>query len=461
MALRLLAQSFVDDYLRERGLAIDGPLVFPRLVTGLACPDRTGTGRAALDTAGSGLRRSGRAPVRRRRCRPECRSRALPGRPVGIQRPGRPTRRALPFILFHSVLHGIESEQGVAVQVMAIGEVADVRAVWERGVFCLSWQKPIVGCETLIYRALTPFGLDRTGPAPVVDQPGAILSPWSGSHRGMMPRRLQAGDTYHYRGVFLAPLWGRFSDGVASSVRTPIRPPAVSAVEATCAQGRVDVSWQPVRGPQSGAYRYVVVRREGRVPPAQPDDGLRVAEVQGGGCSDTQVMAGRCYSYAAFTWTGEVFALRPGTCGPVDVFAEVSGLVATPADATVELRWRNPENAIGVVVRRDLAPPAGPSDGIAVPLTGAAAARATDLENGVTQHFLRVGAFRRPDEREILSPGLRIEAIPEADPVLIEGYSCLPRDRTCYAPGDAPSTARSCCCDPPTGPHCCRAATRR
>ncbi|GAA4232498.1 hypothetical protein GCM10022254_32530 [Actinomadura meridiana] len=129
----------------------------------------------------------------------------------------------------------------------------------------------------------------------------------------------------------------------------PPEPPCELSAEPV---GRgVRLAWEPS---VSDDVRYVVVRKEGAVPPASVSDGTRVATVRQTVYEDTRPETGVPLYYAVFARrpTGTVSEQAATSRRPVFRTGRVEITAQRVDDGVVELEWRLPANATGVTVRR-------------------------------------------------------------------------------------------------------------
>jgi hypothetical protein len=308
---------------------------------------------------------------------------------------------------------------------VCLGEVREAKAVWQDGAVRLSWTPPGRGSVAfLVFRRSD--GLEGAAPPAVCIQQGSGTSCTDTS--------AAEGATHHYRIIadFGA---GLRTEGVQVQVTVPRPPPPVPVVTATFRHedGRalVEVAWEPVRA--SVPVKYVVVRREGGTPPGRVEEGTLLLTSDPARpvtrLLDEQVSPGRRYTYAVFTQAGDQYS-RDGTASPsVDVLAEVVGLEAATGDGTVALSWKTPANVSRVIVRRSLHPPRDPGEGMSVPLTGAGHATDAGLRNGQCYYYLVCCAYRPDGVHEAVSPGVRIEAVPDRLPELVRDFHIVGREK--------------------------------
>lgn len=421
-----LARDIVESYLRQRGLALAGALVSPQLVeqfTAVAAVgqvelswklpdqecDEVIVRRFALDQAGSA------DPDGQELCR---------GRRASYVDPEIVAGQRYRYAVL-SIWRGVVSQTSVAVETTAIAEISGVTWRRARDHVRLIWRKPSPNCEVFIFRARSALApVQRGAPDPLPDNPEALLV-YRGQASEWRDRKVQAGDEYQYLLVaFFGP--SCFSGGVNIVIRLPAPPPSVSAVTAVyqpgqdevgAAKDEVAVDWAPVSFDAQPSY--VVVRREGGAPPGRVEDGEIIETTIQTRCLDVQVVPGRRYSYAVFSYADEIYSRTGAAAPPVDILAEVTAPVAIPGDGTVELHWRTPINVSQVIVRRDVVPPGSHADGALVRLTGAGHAKDEQLDNGQCYHYLICCAYRPDGAAEVISPGVRLTAIPERLPDLI------------------------------------------
>ena len=422
----LLAKSFADNYLRDKALQIGEPLAVPHHVAGLKASVTVGqvelvwqlpprecdeviVMRQEADAKGQ-FQTDGQELCRGKLNHYLDRQTAA----------GQCYRYAV-----HSVWRGVVSRQGVAVEALAIDEVADAKATWNGEHVRLQWRLPSPNCEILVFRS----------PTPLLPLPQGIANPQPGSDakevfRGSatvwLDRETVAGEKYHYLLVAsFAP--SCFTSGIVISIRTPVPPLEINAVRAEYCDGSVHLSWQPVRCSQT--VEYAVVRREGNQAASNVKDGDHLGRVRENHFHDQTAAVGGRYTYTVFTCTEGTHSRR-GTATPaVNILAEVGGLSAQTGDGTVELRWQTPSSASRVVVCRGILPPAGPQEGQKVKLTGKDNAKDEGLDNGQAYHYLVCCGYKPDGVTEVLSPGVRLEVTPHPMPVPVQDFKVRAQGR--------------------------------
>jgi len=191
--------------------------------------------------------------------------------------------------------------------------------------------------------------------------------------------------------------------------RCPPDPP--SGLSAEVVVDRVRLRWSPPAPDGLGSVRFRVVRNRRGVP-AQPNDGVVVAETAEAEVEDRGVWPGESAGYAVFTVRGEACSKLAATAGPVPFLPDVVGLRAEARSGEVALAWTLPEGASGVrVVRNPARRPIDPRDGVPVDAlpTGA-------IDRGLVDdrayHFAVFASYPAPDGPERLSRGVSVAAVP-------------------------------------------------
>lgn len=322
-------------------------------------------------------------------------------------------------------------------QAYCLGEVAHAAAEVRDGRVKLSWQLPNAGTAVRIFRRVgSPPALQRNGThvacvAPTEQFLPGVCSKWEDAAG-------EEGETIHY--LIVADFGGdQLTRGVPVEVTIQKAPPAVPSVTAQFKRGgakdTVIVEWPPVAGT---GIQYCVVRQEGSVPAARPDDGVVIHSGAQPRCNDTQLESGRRYTYTVFTQSGAL-ASRTGTAAePVDILPDVAGLNATTGNGVVELAWKSPPNVADVIVRRSLSPPSTINDGTEVKLTGSGHAKDQGLRNDKLYHYLVVCVFRPDGVNELYSAGARIDAAPERLPEPVAAFHAVADGRAVHCSWQSP-----------------------
>jgi hypothetical protein len=317
-----------------------------------------------------------------------------------------------------SVFYG-SVKDGATATAVCVGEARGASARWEAGAARLGWALPGDKVSVILFK--------RVGAAPEVHfspggpRPGADTTRMDlGQAAECSDSELPEGATGFYTLVCDYGS-GIFSQGItvqASAPKPPPEPTGLSAVYTRDpAMQMVMLAWPPA--PTDTPVNYVLVRREGSVAPARVSDGSLLAVLAETRWTDAGVEPGQRYSYAVFSRAGELDSRDCAVSPPVDILADVTGLVARVSDGAVELEWRAPANTHAVRVTRD--------ESVAVPLTGEGHARDEGLLNGQVYHY-RVACVYRPDGlNEVVSAGSFIEAAPERLPDPPQDFSARAR----------------------------------
>jgi hypothetical protein len=324
-----------------------------------------------------------------------------------------------------SVYNNQESASSVDREIIAIGEITNFAIGWDRDHVRLSWQSPVPHCEVFVFRAesaITPDKSSWAEPQPTDPKARLIYRDKDGSFedRDTLPGH----EYYYWATAFFEP--GAYSPGISKPFSTPVapHPPLWAKASYHCdravdqsetgVKDQVEIEWEP--GDTRQKVGYLVVRREGGVPPRHPQDGDEVGDTAGTGCRDGNVEPGHRYVYAVFAYTTEMFSLRGTATDPVDVLAEVANLRARTGDRTVELLWDTPPNT-RVIVRRGDVEPRDHQDGDPVSLAGLGYARDEGLTNGALYYYRVCCAYRPVPAEEVVSPGVLIPVTPNPLPV--------------------------------------------
>lgn len=420
-----LADRFVEDYMRERDIKIGEGIVRPGLVEDLTAMSEPGriVLNWSLPTAKCDeveIVREDESPAASKK-RADKRERVYQHRGTSFVDTG-----VLPGAWYtyraYSIFQGVKSASFAVARAVCLGEPRQARAAWSDGKMSLNWEPPREGAPVpvMIFRRANKAPavvMSAGGPEPADNSTTQV---YSGGGSSWIDHDVTEGVTYHYRIIadFGSGLFSRGVDVQATTPKAPPAPPSLSAVyKQSAGKDTVVLEWRPAPG--GAPVDYVVVRREGDSPAARTDEGVVIETTKQTRCLDEKVVTGRRYTYTVFARAGELYS-RTGTASPsVDIVADVSGLGASVGDGTVELHWRTPANTSGVLVRRSLNPPRDRADGALVKLTGPDGAKDEGLRNGQLYHYLVCCAYRPDGATEVLSPGVRVSAVPDQlpDPV--------------------------------------------
>lgn len=129
----------------------------------------------------------------------------------------------------------------------------------------------------------------------------------------------------------------------------PPLPPANLQISTDAANGVNMISW--TASPTGGLISYIVVRRKDMVP-GSPQDGTLVGRVSMTSVMDRNIEAGAAYYYAVFAERADVFS-KPLTAGrPTVNLVEISGVVLTAGDASMQLTWKLISDNATVAIER-------------------------------------------------------------------------------------------------------------
>ena len=420
----LLVQSFVGDYVRERDLELDEPIVRPELVTGFQAvgglgeialtwtlpADRCDEVEIVREMEPQGARGKGKVETVFRGAASSFRdARVAPGAWYTYQA--------------YSFYQGYKSTHASPARAVCLGEVRAAAAVWNDGRMTLRWEPP-GAASVAIFRRRDRAPLVRPGPSGPEPADAATAQVHRGGGTSWVDPDVAEGVTYCYRIVAeFGP--GLFARGVDVQAAVPAPPPAVGSADASLARrGERDavlVVWEPVPG--GLPVEYLVVRREGSAPVGRVEDGTLVRVTQQSRFLDEGVTSGRRYTYTVFTRLGGLLSRTGKAAAPLVVLSEVKGLEAKTGSGTVELSWSTPDNVSSVVVRRSLSAPHHAADGALVRLTGPDHARDEGLRNGQRYHYLVSCGYRPEGGEEVFSPGVRAASVPDALPEPVVDFS--------------------------------------
>jgi hypothetical protein len=330
----------------------------------------------------------------------------------------------------HAVYQGVPGPESLA-KAWRLAEVRGPQGSWKAGKVNLSWSLPCQDVLVHVFRrdgARPAFRVTAQGIEPAEPQTRPVPLNANTSLAEVAPGE---GITWHYL-VVLEFGSGLFTEGVDIPVHVPRPPPPVPSVTAVYTPAHdkdaVEVKWVAVSG--SGPMEYVVVRRLGSAAPAELIEKEVVKKTAATSCLDDTVVAGRRYTYAVFTRSGELHSRQGTAAPPVDILADVIGLEPKAGDHTVELEWKTPPNARDVIVRRGLVPPTGPTDGKEIKADLALGrAKDADLQNGKTYHYVVYCVYCPDAQTKKLSKGARAQATPGEMPQLAEEFKAVPQGR--------------------------------
>ena len=211
-------------------------------------------------------------------------------------------------------------------------------------------------------------------------------------------------NSYSYQ--VIAASSGDATVGIASAAVTVVydatAPTAPAGVVASPAlDGSIGISWTAASdGSGSGIARYVVRRSLSSVPPVSVSDGDATCQGLATSCTDATTINGKLYSYAVFAVDNagniSLAGVTPGVTARDQLApAAPKGLSATPADASVALKWAaaGPDDDVAgyvLVAKQGPQAPANDTDGTrvcAAILATSTNCTATGLTNGATYTF--------------------------------------------------------------------------
>ncbi|MFC5753945.1 hypothetical protein [Actinomadura rugatobispora] len=192
--------------------------------------------------------------------------------------------------------------------------------------------------------------------------------------------------------------------------RLPPKPvPGLRAdIDGTGAAGAVvRLSWEPSPS-TAGEVAYRVVRCRDR-PPRGAGDGEPVE----GGRDDRPPVNVPLY-YGVVAVRGEA-AAAPAVAGPVVVRPEPGEVEIVPGDGVVTGRWRCPAEAVRVVVAREGRPVPAGREGFE-----------ERVPNGAAHRYRVSAVYLDGDDREVVTPGVRVTVTPSAPPEPVYELSAEP-----------------------------------
>jgi hypothetical protein len=423
-----LATKFLDRYLAERGLDHGSEIVKPELVQDFAAVDSGG--RISLSWS-LPLQKCDRVEIVRQsesnlKDRKTYAATGASFEDVAMKSGVWYVYRA------YSIHQDVKSTGFVEARAVAAGNVSNVQPVCEDGRVALTWDSAgPAAVGVMIFRRAGSGATDIVKKDGALEPRGNTALVYRGGGTSFTDEQIAEGATYVYR--IVADFGdGRFASGIDTQITVPKSPTAPSDLTAVYERaGGEDVvalQWAPVAG--AADVRYVVARRRGETAPAKPDRETRIEETTQTRCLDRQVAPGDRYSYAVFSRAGGLHSRTPATAPPVDILSEVSRLSATAADGAIELEWVTPDNAVDVVVKRSLTPPRGHDDtSIRVRLSGKDHARDEGLQNDRQYHYLLCAVYRPSGSAEVVSRGVRIQAVPVRSPEPPEGFAAVAQGR--------------------------------
>jgi len=297
---------------------------------------------------------------------------------------------------------------------MSLGEVREATAEYAGGPIRLRWVSPSLGASVIVFR--------KRGARPLLNEAAYGWEPADDSTRQVLTADaatnvwddydVNEGQTYHYLLVADFGL-GRFTQGVPCQAAVPVNPSAVSQLATVFQQDTtgIHVALQWTAASERRAHDYVVVRREGNVPPVGPSHGRIIHSGREVYFLDYDVKPGQRWSYAVFAHVGDVFSRTGATAPPVDILADVTDVEVVSGDQAVGLSWTVPD-AAEVIICRGLSPPASQGDGQPVDLIGRNCALDTGLDNGRCYHYLIRCVYRPDGKTAQSSAGVRLQAQP-------------------------------------------------
>jgi lysophospholipase L1-like esterase len=169
-----------------------------------------------------------------------------------------------------------------------------------------------------------------------------------------------------------------------AAVGTVTAPAPVTGISAKVGDAKVDLAWT---NPTTTFDLVKVVRKAG-ADPADPTDGTLLYSGTGTSATDSGLVNGTDYRYAAFTVRSGVLSTAARVAA-TPLGQGISNLQATPGDLRSDLTWTNPTTAFDQIriVRKAGADPTDPTDGTLVYSGVGTSASDTGLSNGVEYHY--------------------------------------------------------------------------
>jgi hypothetical protein len=416
-----LTRRFVDAYLASRNLRVGAPLVTPKLVEAVTAAAEPGMirlrWRLPADSCDEIILR-----------RQEGQKKSQRHHQTGVELcRGNRTEYVDSSITagqwytysIYSIFRGVESQDSQAVEAMAVGEITQAEARWTGQAIELRWGNPGGTRSVAIFRSESARPGIRQGSRGPEPANAATRLLHRGAGSSWRDTQIEEGRTYHY--LLLAEFANNvYSKGVEVAATVPALPLPVASAQATYRDEVVDIWWTPAR--QAVPEEYVVVRREGGSPAADPHQGQIVTTTRQTRYQDKQIEPGRRYIYTVFTKQNDLYSRIGRATEVVFTLAEVRDLTTEVGDRTVSLRWKTPRNVARVVIRRSVQPPEDINDGALIPASASGYAQDTVPSNDRTYYYLLCCVYRLSDGREITSPGLRCSATPSGLPDTVTDF---------------------------------------
>ena len=309
-----------------------------------------------------------------------------------------------------------------------MGEVTQTKPEIKNGEVCLSWTPPSPDLSVHIFRRPNTKPTVSRGTKGIAAGDSDTRSVYVGGGTTWKDPDVKVGVEYHYLIVaeFAQDL---YSNGRAIHITVPKPPPDVRRVKAVYVQNagnnEVKVDWDPVSSGEKVAY--VLVRAEGKTPPASPAGGKRVQELNQCSAVDKAVVPGVRYSYAVFAHHGDLYSLRGAESAPVDITADVLSLTPDAGDGVVGLKWKEPQNVNRVVIRRRVSgPPKDHTDGEFIKVIGPGHAQDDNLRNGSMYHYLVCCVYKPDGKYDVFSKGIAVSAMPDRLPEMVHDFKVEP-----------------------------------
>lgn len=239
--------------------------------------------------------------------------------------------------------------------------------------------------------------LRKTGTPPTLPTDGTLV--YEGLATTYTDTGLVNGETYFYA-AFSLDAKGNYAPPVLVSaipVGDTTPPGPVTNFSATGGDAQVALAWvNPVDADFEGVK---IVRKQGSVP-LSITDGVVVYDDSGTGTTDTDVMNGLTYFYAAYAYDGAgnlsgAVSASATPMGDTTPPGPVTNFTATAGDGEVLLAWVNPGDSdfAGVKIQRKTgAPAASPEDGTTAYNGPGTAHTDTTVANG-TQYYYTAYAY--------------------------------------------------------------------
>lgn len=398
------ADQVVDDWMQDRGRAIDAPIATPSMVTDVKAVEIEGGCRLTWKRPASGF-----SEVEISRIRSDNQTATVVATTADSQlldngddlQPGCRYRYS-----FKTIFRGTKMDQSVLSDEVLIPAKPVITAgpKWNGTAIQMSWTPAPGSSGTIVYRG--EDGMPQSGQNPVPVDGAAITD-----------SAVVEGKTYRY---LVVPKYDEEKPGVMSDpVSVPARPKPPAKVEAVLTtpapaagnptDATVTISWPKPVGHRAGD-QFLVLRAAASQAIVRADQGRRIAETKELSAVDPKPPIAEECSYAVFTVREGSFTDRPAISNKVLNLPDVTNIRSQPGDARVELNWAANRFVTDVIV--DRLEPKSPAANINV----VNKTRAIDqgLRNGVRHRYRIRCKYALPGQVAMLSHGIETSEVPYA-----------------------------------------------